>query len=152
MTTELPPFSAIKAEHVTPAISELIAQGRAQLAQLLADLPSPSWDTLVAPLEEQGDKLDQAWAPISHLNSVANSDALRKAYTESVALLTDYSTEFSQNEALYKAYQQLADSDEFAQLTQAQRQTINNALRDFRLGGVALNEADKKLYAMWMRA
>lgn len=142
----LPPFSVIKAEHVTPAISELIAQGRAQLAQLLADLPNPSWDTLVAPLEEQGDKLDQAWAPVSHLNSVANSDELRAAYTESVALLTEYSTEFSQNEALYNAYQQLADSKEFAQLPQAQQQTINNALRDFRLGGVALNAADKKRF------
>lgn len=142
----LPPFSAIAAEQVTPAITELIDQGRAQLAQLLANLPTPSWENLVAPLEEQGDKLDQAWAPVSHLNSVANSEALRKAYTESVALLTDYSTEFSQNEALYKAYQQLADSSEFAQLTQAQQQTINNALRDFRLGGVALNDADKKRF------
>ena len=142
----LPPFSSIAAEQVTPAISELIEQGRAQLAQLLTDLPSPAWDTLVAPLEEQGDKLDQAWAPVSHLNSVVNSEELRKAYTESIALLTDYSTEFSQNEALYKAYQQLADSEEFAQLTQAQQQTINNALRDFRLGGVALNAADKKRF------
>ena len=142
----LPPFSAITVEQVTPAISELIEQGRAQLAQLLADLPNPSWDRLVAPLEAQGDKLDQAWAPVSHLNSVVNSEELRKAYTESVALLTDYSTEFSQNEALYKAYQQLADSAEFAQLTQAQQQSINNALRDFRLGGVALDEADKKRF------
>lgn len=145
-THTLPPFSAIAAEQVTPAISELIEQGRAQLAQLLANLPNPSWNTLVAPLEEQGDKLDQAWAPVSHLNSVANSEELRKAYTESVALLTDYSTEFSQNEALYNAYQQLADSKEFAQLTQAQQQTIDNALRDFRLGGVALNDMDKKRF------
>ena len=62
----LPPFSAITADHVTPAISELIAQGRAQLAQLLSGLTTPTWDTLVAPLEEQSDKLDQAWAPVSH--------------------------------------------------------------------------------------
>lgn len=142
----LPPFSLINAQQVTPAISELIEQGRAQLAQLLVDLPNPDWDSLVAPLEAQGDKLDQAWAPVSHLNSVANSDEMRKAYTESVALLTDYSTEFSQNEALYKAYQQLADSKAFVTLNQAQQQTINNALRDFRLGGVALNTADKKRF------
>ncbi|WP_049631231.1 oligopeptidase A [Cellvibrio sp. pealriver] len=142
----LPPFSAIKPEHVTPAISELIEQGRAQLAQLLANVAQPTWDSLVVPLEEQGDKLDQAWAPVSHLHSVSNSDELRKAYTESVALLADYSTEFSQNEALYRAYQQLADSDEFTRLTQAQQQTINNALRDFRLGGVALDAADKKRF------
>lgn len=142
----LPPFSAIRAEQVTPAITALIEEGRSQLAQLLADLSNPTWESLVAPLEAQGDKLDQAWAPVSHLNSVVNSDELRKAYTESVALLTDYSTEFSQNEALYKAYQQLADSADFAQLTQAQQQTINNALRDFRLGGVALADTDKKRF------
>jgi oligopeptidase A len=141
----LPPFSAIRAEQVMPAITALIEEGRSQLAQL-SELTNPTWNTLVAPLESQGDKLDQAWAPVSHLNSVVNSDELRKAYTESVALLTDYSTEFSQNEALYKAYQQLADSADFAQLTQAQQQTINNALRDFRLGGVALGEADKKRF------
>ncbi len=142
----LPPFSAIRAEHVEPAVRQLIADGRAQLASLLGELSTVTWNNLVASIEEQGDKLDQAWAPVSHLNSVANSDELRKAYTESIALLTDYSTEFSQNEDLYKAYQQLADSSEYAQLTQAQRQTLDNALRDFRLGGVALNEADKKRF------
>jgi oligopeptidase A len=143
----LPPFSAIRAEHVEPAIRQLIDDGRAHLKSLLEGLAAPGWDNLVAPIEAQGDKLDQAWAPVSHLNSVANSDELRKAYTESLALLTDYSTEFSQNEDLYKAYQQIANSKEFAQLTQAQQQTINNALRDFRLGGVALNEVDKKRFA-----
>lgn len=142
----LPPFSSIRAEQVEPAVRQLIDEGRTQLKSLLDGLTVPTWNNLVAPIEEQGDKLDQAWAPVSHLNSVANSDELRKAYTESIALLTDYSTEFSQNEALYNAYRQLAASSEFAQLTQAQQQTINNALRDFRLGGVALNEADKKRF------
>lgn len=142
----LPPFSSIRAEHVEPAVRQLIDEGRAQLKSLLETLTLPTWDNLAALIEEQGDKLDQAWAPISHLNSVANSDELRKAYTASIALLTDYSTEFSQNEALYKAYQQLADNKGFTQLTQAQQQTINNALRDFRLGGVALNETDKKRF------
>lgn len=147
----LPPFSAIKAEHVTPAIKTLVAEGRAQLQALLTSLNEsgrrPSWSSLVAPLETQGDKLDQAWAPVSHLNAVANSDELRAAYTESVALLTEYSTEFSQNEALYQAYQQLAAGSEFSQLNQAQQQSINNALRDFRLGGVALSDSDKQRFA-----
>ena len=142
----LPPFSAIKPEHIEPAIRQLIDEGRAQLQNLLESLTTITWDNLVAPIEEQSDKLDQAWAPISHLNSVANNDELRKAYTESIALLTEYSTEFGQNEALYKAYQRLADSEEFSRLTQAQQQTINNALRDFRLGGAALDEANKKRF------
>lgn len=143
----LPPFSAIKAEDVEPAISALIAQGREQLQQVMAAIgEAPSWDNLVAPLEAQGDKLDQAWSPVSHLNSVRNSDELRKAYTASIALLTEYSTELSQNDSLYKAYQGLAQSQGYTSLSQAQKQAVDNALRDFRLGGVALNAEDKKRY------
>src|SRR5690606_300953 len=105
----LPPFSSIHAEHVTPAITALVAEGRAQLQQLLETNQMPTWDSLVAQVESRCDKLDQAWAPVSHLNSVAYRHDFHTSYTESVALLTEYSTEFSQNEALYKAYQQLAD-------------------------------------------
>lgn len=146
----LPPFSSITAEHVEPAISQLIAQNRTHLQRVLADVAAsakaPTWESLVAPLEAQGDKLDQAWAPVSHLNSVCNSDDMRNAYMASIALLTEFNTEMSQNDALYKAYQQLAQSEHYTSLSQAQKQAVENALRDFRLGGVALNEQDKKRY------
>jgi oligopeptidase A len=143
----LPAFSQIKVEHIEPAIQELIEQGRRQLVSLVSDLKAISWDSLVTPLEAQGDKLDAAWAPVSHLHSVADNEDLRKAYASCLGLLTEYSTEFSQNEDLFKAYTQLAGSPSFAQLSQAQQQAINNALRDFRLGGVALDEKNKRRFA-----
>ncbi len=142
----LPPFSAMKTEHVEPAISQIIAENRTHLQNLLTDLPLATWDSLVAPLENQGDVLDQAWAPVSHLNAVCNNEDLRVAYTASVALLTAYSTEMSQNEALFNRYQQLAQSENYALLSQSQKQAIDNSLRDFRLGGVALNALDKKRF------
>ena len=143
---ELPPFSAIQAEHVEPAISRLIDANRNHLQALLSSLQQPTWDSLVAPLEAQGDLLEQAWSPVSHLNAVCNNDALRTAYNNSLALLTEYGTEVSQNTELYNAYQKLADSEEYAQLTQAQKQAVDNALRDFRLGGVALDGEQKKRF------
>ena len=143
----LPPFSAIEAAHVEPAVSKIISESRVYIENLLASLVKPTWETLVAPLEEQGDKLDQAWSPVSHLNAVRNNDELRQAYNASIALLTEYGTELSQNENLFKAYQQLADSEAYSKLSQSQQQAVNNALRDFRLGGVALNDDDKKRYA-----
>ena len=145
-TQELPPFSAIQPEHVEPAISQLIDANRKHLQALLSSLQQPTWDNLVAPLEAQGDLLEQAWSPVSHLNAVCNNDALRTAYNNSLALLTEYSTEVSQNTELYNAYQKLADSEEYAQLTQAQKQAVDNALRDFRLGGVALDGEQKKRF------
>lgn len=144
---ELPPFSTIQAEQVEPAIRQILDQNRLLLAQLLESKQGYNWDNLVAPLEAAGDRLDQAWSPVSHLNAVCNSESLRQAYTQSLALLTDYSTELSQNSQLYQAYEAIAQSPDFAQLNQAQQQAIRHALRDFRLGGVALSGEDKKRFA-----
>ncbi len=144
---ELPPFSAIEVQHIEPAINQLIDQGRELLKELMPNLKNIRWQSLIVPLEEQGDKLDQAWAPISHLHSVADSDQLRKAYTECIAKLTEYSTEFSQNVELYQAYLALSRSEEYSQLQQPQQQSIRNAIRDFQLGGVGLEGAAKQRYA-----
>ena len=145
----LPPFSEIRAEHVEPAIEDLIQQCRDSLDQVVQQAQSQgvSWDNLITPLEEQDDQLSKAWSPVGHLNAVLNSDALREAYTNSIAKLTAYGTEVGQNKALCDAYQALADSEEFSALSREQRTSVEHALRDFRLAGVDLPEAEKKTYS-----
>ena len=142
----LPPFTAIKAEHVVPAVTQLLDDARKALAQQLDALGNVSWETLVAPIEERGDTLNKAWSPVGHLNSVCNSDELREAYEQGRQLLTEYFTELGQNEQLYKAYQALRDSEHYADLGQPQKKTIDNAIRDFKLSGVALPASEKKRY------
>ena len=102
-----------------------------------------SWDNFVQPIEEMSDRLHRAWSPVSHMNSVVNSDALREAYNKCLPKLSDYSTELGQNEKLFQAYQSIANDASFSKLDLAQQQIINNALRDFHLSGVDLS-ADKK--------
>ncbi len=143
---DLPPFSAIEPEHVEPAIRQLIDENRAHREQLLAEVDTPTWDNFVAPLEAEDDRLEKVFSPISHLNAVRNSDALRDAYNVCVALMTEYGTEVSQDRRLYDAFQAIADSPEYDQLSQPQRQAIDHALRDFRLGGVALEGEAKQRY------
>lgn len=139
----LPPFRAIKAEHVVPAIKTIIEENEAALEQQLASLNEVTWQRLVEPLEEREDRLSQAWAPVSHLNGVMNTAELREAYTQALADLSAYYTRRGQNERLYQAYLQLFESPAFAELSQAQQQTVRHALRDFRLAGVALPEEQK---------
>ena len=145
-THPLPPFSAIKAEHVLPAIETIIAENEAALRDQLANLRDVTWQTLVQPIEDREDRLSQAWAPISHLNGVMNSGPLREAYTQALALLSAYNTRKGQNEDLYRAYLQLFESEGFADLSSAQRQTVSHALRDFRLAGVALPAEQKQRF------
>src|SRR5690554_2008113 len=137
----LPPFSAIRPEHVQPAVEQLIAAGRAKIEEVLAK-GDFSWQGLVATLDEEDERLGKAFGPVGHLNAVAQSPALRDAYNACLPLLSEYSTEVGQNEKLYAAYQALRDSAEYETLNEAQKKDLNNTLRDFRLSGVSL-PADK---------
>ena len=93
-----------------------------------------------------GERLDRMWSPVSHLNAVVNSDALRAAYNEGLPRISEFYTELAQDERLYRAYKMIASSPEFEGLSQAQKKIIENALRDFRLAGVELNGRDKKRF------
>ncbi len=108
----LPAFHEITAAHVEPAIDHLLAENRQRIASLLDSIDAPSWTSLIEPLDEWDDELSRAWSPVSHMNSVVNSDELREAYNACLPKLSEYSTEMGQNEALYNAYRQLADSSE----------------------------------------
>ncbi|MCX7097607.1 MAG: oligopeptidase A [Methylococcales bacterium] len=140
---DLPLFSQIKPEHIEPAIDQLLADARSVVEQQLQTKKNYTWDKLVVPLEEAENTLNKAWSPVSHLNSVVNSDELRAAYNECLPKLSDYSTEMGQNRRLFYAYRVLAKSAEFATLDTAQQKVIRNALRGFKLSGVDLN-AEKK--------
>ncbi len=139
-----PPFQEIKAADVQPAVEQLVAQSREQIARLLAD-PAADW-SVIQQLENIDDALSQAWSPISHLNSVMNSDELRDAYNACLPLLSEYSTEMGQNIDLFNAYKQLAESDEFNNLDTSQQKIVTNALRDFKLSGIDLDDDAKKEY------
>ena len=114
-----------------------------KITDVLAQRDSHTWDSLIAPLEEVNDRLARVWSPVSHLNSVLNSEALRAAHDACLPLLSEFQTYVGQHEGLYQAYRELAESDDFPLLSGAQRKEIQNTLRDFRLSGIGLPEERK---------
>ena len=142
---DLPPFSEIRPEHVKPAVEQLVEAGRERIRKVLAD-GDFSYRALELTLAEEDERLEKAFGPVGHLNAVAQDEALREAYNACLPLISEYSTEVGQNSELFAAYQALRDSDEFNTLTPAQQKDIDNTLRDFRLSGVALPEAQKAQY------
>jgi len=143
----LPNFSQIQADQIEPAIDQILADNRKAIEALLAELSEPTWNTLVAPLEDMNDRLAKAWSPISHMNAVVNSDELRDAFNACLAKLSQYWTEMGQNQQLYQAFKRLSENGELSKLSTAQQKVVSNTLRDFRLSGIALNETDQQRYA-----
>ncbi|MFO7808777.1 oligopeptidase A [Guyparkeria sp.] len=145
-TPDLPAFDRILPDHVEPAINRILSENRAAIAEHLEQGAPFSWDNFVAPMEALEDRIDRAWSPVSHLNAVVNTKELRAAYEACLPTLSDYSTDLGQNEALFAAYREVSERDDFQTLSAAKRRVVENALRDFRLAGVDLEPADKERF------
>jgi oligopeptidase A len=136
----LPVFSQIRPEHVEPAVDVILADYRAGIEALIAPGAPRDFTTVMLTQERLEQRLARAWAPVSHLHSVADSEALRKVYRPAEERLTEHAIELGQNRDLYAAVQALADAPDFSTLPRPERALVEHALRDFRLSGVALEE------------
>ncbi|MGE8496927.1 MAG: oligopeptidase A [Pseudomonas sp.] len=146
---DLPPYSSIRPEHVEPAVDAILADNRAAIAELLGQQSgAPTWESLVLVFDELHERLGRAWSPVSHLNSVCNSAELRAAYEACLPKLSEYWTELGQNRALFQAYEALANGPQSARFDVAQKTILDHALRDFRLSGIDLPEADQQRYGV----
>jgi len=144
--SDLPRFDAIKPEHVTPAIEQLIGEANAIVAQLEAPIDDVTWDTL-APLDDASERLGRAWGVVGHLNHVADTPELRATYNENQPKVVEFSTAIGQNEALFTKYKQLRNGPAWDSLNPVRQRIVENALRDFRLGGAELPEDKKPRFA-----
>jgi len=142
----LPRFDAIQPAHVGPAIDVLLAE--AEAAVKAAETVRPvSWSTFVEPLDDATERLWRAWGQVGHLQGVVNTPELREAYNSNLPKVTRFGSALGQNLALFEQYRALAATAEAAQYDPARRKVLDNALRDFRLGGAELDEAGKARYS-----
>ncbi|MGM0526349.1 MAG: oligopeptidase A [Pseudomonadota bacterium] len=142
----LPDFEAIKPAHIKPAMEQRITESKQAIEDVLA-AGDYSWTGLVEPLTDADERLEQVWAPVSHLNSVVSTQELREAHDACLPMLSDYMTFVGQHKGLFDAYSALKNSAEFEQLSEAQQKLVDDTLREFRLSGVDLSPEKKKRYA-----
>lgn len=145
-TQPLPAFDAIRPEHALPALEAVIAENRKAVQAVLEAKDAPTWDRLIEPLEETSDRLQRAWGPVSHLFGVNSTAEWRAAFNACLPKITEYSLELSQSEELFRAYEALSQSPEFARYSVPRRKTVADALRDFRLSGIGLPPERKARY------
>ncbi len=144
-TRALPRFAEITADHIAPALDDALARHAATIETLVRDKPA-SFAEAWLPFERADAELSAIWAAVSHLHSVADSPELRAAYQEGEQRLVTNGIMVGQNRALYEVFEALAATPEFTALPQADRVAVEHALRDFRLSGVALEEAARERF------
>src|SRR5690625_2429150 len=140
-------YAAIRPEHIEPAIDSLLSTAKEAVDKVAETRPPLSWENLIEPLETASQPLWRSWSVVRHLNAVVNTPELREAYNRCLPKITQFSTWVGLHKGLYKQYQTLANSADFAQLSPTRQRIIELALRDFRLGGVELEGEKREIYA-----
>src|SRR5574343_573489 len=141
--TDLPRFDLIQPEHVKPAITQLLADGRDLIERLTANTTPATWADFAGALSDGLEGFGRAWGIVGHLHSVNDVPVWREAYNEMLPEVSRFYTELGQNLALFDKYRALKASPEYATLSAEQKKIVDNEIRDFRLGGAELPEDQK---------
>ncbi|MDO8455075.1 MAG: M3 family metallopeptidase, partial [Sulfurimonas sp.] len=109
----------------------------------LLEIKEKSYTNFVKPLEMMDEYLNQFFTPLTHINSVNNSVETQKVYTESLPIITEYSTKLSQNIDIYRAYKEI-EAKEKASLNVEQKRVLELNILNFELSGAHLDEKIKE--------
>ena len=143
------PFDRIEAEHVEPAIDELLAASRAAVDAIVSQSELCTYDNTLGALEDATESLERAATAVGHLESVATTDALREAYNATVPKVSAFWSELAMNDRLYQVVRAFSETEEAAALDPTRKRFLEKTLDDFRRHGAELNPEDKaKLQAM----
>ena len=135
----LPSFSKIKHGHITSAVDTIITENKQAINQIELNSADPSWENFVVPLEIIDEKLSRVWSQIGHLNSVVNSEELRKEYNKNLGKISLYYSELAQNLKIFTGFKNLTLKKNYSKLSVIQKKIVNDELVGFKLGGIDLS-------------
>ena len=127
------------------ALLDLLKTNEQKIEALLAQ-EEKTYRTFVTPYQMMSEEVGYLFTPISHLNYVCNTPETERVYNELLPPLTEYSTKLSQNEDIYRTFKDILAAEE-AQLHEAQKKVLKDAIQSFELSGVGLPEDKKKRLA-----
>jgi len=139
----LPRFDCFEVDQIAQSIPLLLKQAKDALHEIEESSSPLNWEAISLKLDVPVEKLTRSWGMVSHLNSVLDSPALRAAYNEALPLVTEFWTQLGSSTALFERFQSLNPKD----LNAEQAKALENALRNFVLGGAQLQGKEKERFA-----
>ncbi len=138
-------WSTLTPDHIAADIRKAIETGKANIAQIKSITPdAATFENTFGALENATEDLDRSWGRVNHLDSVANSDALREALNEMLPLVSEFSSSISLDGELWTVLKSFAESDTVPQLSPIQQRFISETCADFKGAGADLAPDAKK--------
>ena len=139
------PFDQIQPHHFMPALQQLINAVEPQL-QKIENTSTPSWETVMNPLEQIEEKIRRTTGPMAHLTSVTDSKEIREAWLQVEPLFTQFELRIQQSPSLYAAFETIKTGKEWKSLSLTQKRILDQRLHEAQLRGVNLSEEDQETF------
>ena len=131
-----------KLETFIDDLNEIIKHNNATIQELLK-IENKTYKNFVKPMQMMEEKLEHFFTPLSHLNAVNNSDITQEVYSNSLPIITEYSTQLSQNIDIYNAYKKIFQTQKQS-LNYEQLRVLELNIQSFELSGAHLDNATKE--------
>ena len=122
-------------------LNKRVEENNKKIDELL-EIKEKTYSNFVKPLGMMDEYLEQFFTPLSHINSVKNTEKTQEIYADSLPIITEYSTKLSQNLNIYKAYKEIYSNEK--NLNQEQKKVLELNIQNFELSGAHLDEKTKE--------
>jgi oligopeptidase A len=140
----LVPFDRIRAEHVEPAVAELLAGARARLEEIAADSAPRTFENTLLALDKLTEHLDYAMGIVRHLESVATYPELRAAYNKVQSDVSAFLSGIPLHQGLWNALKTFSATPEAQALAGTRRRFLVKTMDSFRRHGAELDPEGKR--------
>lgn len=142
---DTPPFSKIKVEEYKPAMLWAIDRAQNRVQAIIDNKETPSFDSVIAPLELASEELDNITSIFFNLNHANTSDQMQAIAIEMSPILTEYSNSISLNAPLFEKIK-FVYTNGLGQLCDDQIRTTTKCFKAFERGGANLHDQKKERY------
>src|SRR5579872_7121809 len=138
------PFDRIRAEHVEPAIQELLRSSQERIDQIVADPRPRTYANTLLALDSATEPLEYATGIVRHLEAVVTTPELRAAHNKVQPEVSAFYTSIPLNEGLWRAIQAFAATSEAQSLKGTQKRFLDKTIDNFRRHGAELDSEGKR--------
>jgi oligopeptidase A len=137
-------WSALTPDMIAPGIEEALAQAqRAIEAIATRDLGTLTYENTFLALEHATEDLTVAWGKVTHLQSVADSPALREAHNAMLPRVSAFYASIPLNAALWERLKTFAASPVASELKGIHRRFLDETVKDFQQAGADLPPGER---------
>jgi oligopeptidase A len=138
------PFDQIQAEHVEPAMDQLLAEAKARLEAIAAAPQPPDYANTLHAIDELTEPLDIAYSAVRHLESVATTPELRAAHNAVQPKVSEFYSMLPLHEGLWQRVKGYAASGEAPALEGTRKRFLKKTIDGFKRHGADLDAAGKE--------